>query len=85
MFFKFYITNSPPTKGVVGIYGTQMGQMSMISKPYRIGGLISQDIGTVDRAYDWLIWEFGYANAELDDEFYLEEIKLGIVEEDNLR
>jgi len=57
-------SDMPPkrTKKVrLGVYITapKFGQVIMISKPYQVSDLISQDITTVDTASDWLIANLG--------------------------
>ena len=43
----------------VYITAPKFGQVIMISKPYQVSDLISQDITTVDTASDWLIANLG--------------------------
>ena len=46
------------------IYSTQLGQVSMISWPYQVSHLISQDIRTGDKVSDWLISNLGTVNCK---------------------
>ena len=43
----------------LSIHRTLIGQISMISLPYQVSDLISLDIGTVDKAFNWLIRNLG--------------------------
>ena len=40
------------------------GQISMILRPYQVSDLISQDIGTVNTASDWLVASLGVATQD---------------------